>query len=81
MEGDMVADDLVRSVLPRGWRIGDRTGYSGHGSRGIGAVLLPPDAKPITLSIYITDNDKSLSQLNKAIANISESVIQEIGLK
>lgn len=76
MEGDKVADDLLRSVLPKGWKIGDKTGYGGHGSRGIIASLLPPNSKPIVVSIYLTENTASLAELNKAIAQIGDSIIK-----
>jgi beta-lactamase class A len=78
LESDKVADGLIRSVLPKNWRIGDRTGAGGYGSRAIIAVLLPPNKKPITVSIYLTETKASMSERNEAIARIGQSIIEAI---
>ncbi|MCL9782695.1 class A beta-lactamase [Vibrio sp. S4M6] len=77
MKGDKVANDLLRSVLPKGWQIGDKTGYGGHGSRGIVASLVPPSGQPLVITIYLTENKASLAELNKAIAQIGDAMIQD----
>ncbi|MFW7523198.1 class A beta-lactamase [Vibrio ostreicida] len=78
MKQDQVADDLLRSVLPKTWQIGDKTGAGGHGSRGIIAVLIPPKSKPVLVSIYITESQTTIKQLNKAIATIGSAIIKEL---
>ncbi len=81
LESDKVADGLIRSVLPKDWKIGDRTGAGGYGSRAIIAVLLPPKSQPITVSIYLTGTKASMSERNDAIAKIGQSIIDVIKSK
>lgn len=78
LESDKVADGLIRSVLPSGWKIGDRTGAGGYGSRAIIAQLMPPSEKPITVAIYLTQTQASMAERNKAIADIGQSIIRAI---
>lgn len=44
-------DDLVRAVVPRGWRVGDKTGTATHGTRNDVAVVTPPGRAPIVLAV------------------------------
>ena len=78
MENDKVADALLRSVLPEGWRIADKSGAGGHGARSIIAVMWPSSGAPIIAAIYMADNDAEFSERNAAIAEIAAAIIQEI---
>lgn len=76
MEADKVGGPLLRSVLPKGWFIADKTGAGEHGSRGIVAVL-GPDGKPSRIVIiYLTRSSVSMDERNKQIAEIGASLIQ-----
>ena len=70
MRDDKVADALLRSVLPPGWTIADKTGAGAHGSRSIIAIAWPLTGKPMIIAIYITETDASLTQSNEAIARL-----------
>ncbi|EPR37100.1 hypothetical protein dsx2_1043 [Desulfovibrio sp. X2] len=67
---DQVADGLLRAALPPDWRIADKTGAGGHGSRSIIAVVWPPERKPLVVAIYITQTEAPLPAANLAIARI-----------
>lgn len=76
MEADKVGGPLLRSVLPKGWFIADKTGAGEHGSRGIVAVL-GPDGKPSRIVIiYLTGSSASMDERNKQIAEIGALLIQ-----
>jgi beta-lactamase class A len=47
-------DALIRAGLPAGWRVGDKTGSGGYGTRNDIAVAWPPRRKPIVLAILST---------------------------
>jgi beta-lactamase class A len=47
-------DRLIRAGVPRGWKVGDKTGLGGYGARNDIAVIWPPRAKPIVLAILST---------------------------
>ncbi|WP_428946142.1 class A beta-lactamase [Pantoea sp. FN060301] len=76
MEADKVAGPLIRSVLPAGWFIADKSGAGEHGSRGIVAIL-GPDGKPSRLVvIYLTETQATMGERNKQIAEIGASLIK-----
>lgn len=76
MEADEVGGPLLRSVLPKGWFIADKTGAGEHGSRGIVAIL-GPDGKPSRIVIiYLTGSSATMDERNKQIAEIGASLIQ-----
>jgi len=76
MGADKVAGSLIRSVLPDGWFIADKTGAGERGSRGIVAVL-GPDKKPSRIVvIYLTETPATMDERNKQIAEIGASLIQ-----
>ncbi len=74
MIDDKVADALLRSILPDGWRIGDKTGAGGHGARGIIAILWPTEAEPLLVAIYLAENNQPIETRNKAIARLGSIV-------
>lgn len=76
MVEDKVAGPLLRSVLPHGWFIADKTGAGERGSRGIVAAL-GPDGKPSRIVvIYLTESTATMNERNKQIAEIGASLIQ-----
>lgn len=76
MVTDKVAGPLLRSVLPTGWFIADKTGAGARGSRGIVAAL-GPDGKPSRIVvIYLTDSQATMDERNKQIAGIGATLIQ-----
>ncbi|GHA78906.1 beta-lactamase [Formosimonas limnophila] len=74
MMQNKVADALLRKALPENWKIADRTGAGGHGSRSIIAAVYPPDQKPMIIAIYITQTSANTQETNDIIANIGDSI-------
>lgn len=74
--GNEVGGPLLRAGLPQDWRIGDRTGAGGHGSRGIVAIVWPPGRAPLIAAIYITQTRASMAQRNEAIAGIGSALAE-----
>ena len=79
MENDKVADALLRSALPEGWRIADKTGAGGHGARSIIAMVWPPASQPVVIAIYMAENDASFADRNQAIAEIGAAIVETVG--
>lgn len=77
MQDNKVSDPLIRSVLPKGWSIADRSGAGGFGSRGVTAMIWKENHKPIYVSIYITETDLSLQARNQVIAQISQLIVDQ----
>ncbi|EPR37176.1 hypothetical protein dsx2_1119 [Desulfovibrio sp. X2] len=76
---DQVADGLLRAALPPDWRIADKTGSGGHGSRSILAVVWPPKRSPLVVAIYITQTEASVQDANLAIARIGRVLREAVG--
>ena len=74
MRDDKVANALLRSVLPAGWSIADKTGAGEYGSRSIISVVSPENGKPLIIAIYITQTEATLAQSNAAIARIGKTI-------
>ncbi len=79
MSSNQVAGDLLRSVLPQGWDIADRSGAGGHGSRSITAVVWPRPNTPIIITIYISETNASFKQRNHAIATVGALIFRVLG--
>ena len=76
--GNKVAGPLIRAGIPDHWRVGDRTGAGGYGSRSVIAVIWPPERKPVIVAIYMTETEASLNERNAAIAEIARALKAEL---
>ncbi|MFG1400752.1 class A beta-lactamase [Xanthobacter sediminis] len=76
LEADAVAGALLRAGLPAGWRIADRTGAGGHGSRGIIAMMWPPGRPPVVAAVYLTQTDLSLEARDAVMAEIGRALVE-----
>ncbi len=78
LEANEVADSLFRASLPNGWRIADRSGAGGYGSRSLTAVILPPEREPVIVTVYLTESGLEMPARDTAIAEIGAAVMQWI---
>ena len=78
LEDNEVGGPLLRSGIPADWRIGDRTGAGGYGSRGVVAITTPPGQAPLIVAIYITQTEASMEQRSQAIADIGRALAQQV---
>lgn len=78
MLDDQVADALLRAALPDAWRIADKSGAGGHGSRSIIAVIWPPEHAPIVVAIYVTQTPARMSASNQAIARLGAKLVKAL---
>ncbi|WP_070964184.1 class A beta-lactamase [Vibrio sonorensis] len=81
MERNRVSMALLRSVLPYGWSIADRSGSGSKGSRGITALIWKETRKPLVMSIYVTETNLTLSDRNQLIADIGEVIFSTIDVR
>lgn len=78
MLDDQVANDLLRSTLPQGWKIADKTGAGSDGARSIISVFWKPDGSAYLLSIYLTNTQATMAQRNQAIAEIGKTIFEHL---
>lgn len=72
-----VGGPLLRAGVPSDWRIADRTGGGGFGTRGVVAVMWPAQGEPIVAAVYITETTATMDERNKAIAEIGRAIATE----
>lgn len=78
MLDDQVAGPLLRAALPSDWKIADKSGAGGYGSRSIIAVIWPPAKQPLVTGIYITQTKAPMEASNKAIARIGTALKEAV---
>jgi len=74
MRDNQVSGSLLRSVLPSGWQIADRSGAGGFGARGITAVLWQDSRAPLIVSLYLGQTEATLVERDQAIAEIGRAI-------
>ncbi|WP_417685392.1 class A beta-lactamase [Roseibium sp.] len=79
MLNNEVSGRLLRAGLPDGWRVADRSGAGGHGSRSIVAVVWPPSSQPVVVAVYLTQTPAAFEARNQAIAEIGAALGMSLG--
>ncbi|MFN3721088.1 MAG: class A beta-lactamase [Rhizobium rhizophilum] len=79
MAANAVAGGLLRAELPAGWTIADRGGAGGHGTRGVIALLRPPEGPPLVVAIYMDGRKHPLKVRDAAIAEVGKAIFAEFG--
>lgn len=80
MMGNQVAGNLLRSILPEGWSIADRSGAGGNGSRGITAIVWSKKRQPLVISIYMTGINVSVEERNQIVVKIGRVIFNHFGV-
>ncbi|MFE0177138.1 class A beta-lactamase [Streptomyces sp. NPDC059002] len=72
--GNTTGDKRIKAGLPRGWRVGDKTGSPEYGGVNDVAVAWPPQGAPLIISVYTTRFDPDLPGEDRIAADISRVV-------
>ncbi|MFV2108678.1 class A beta-lactamase [Micromonospora sp. LOL_015] len=71
-------DELIRAGVPDGWRVGDKTGAAGYGTRNDIAVIWPPAGQPIVLAVLSDREGPDAGYDNALIAQAARVVVAEL---
>jgi beta-lactamase class A len=63
-------DKRLRAGLPKGWRVGDKTGTGGHNATNDVAVLWPPGRAPIVVAAYYVEVQASAGERDAVLAEV-----------
>lgn len=74
MVANKTGDAKLRAGLPKGWRIGDKTGGGDHGTMNDIAVIWPPKRKPVLVAVYMTETEASFDDRNAAVADVGRAI-------
>jgi beta-lactamase class A len=70
----------IRAGLPRGWRIGDKTGaWNGVTANDL-AIVWPPGRAPLLIAAYSTRGSASDTARNAALAETARTAVALLGL-
>ncbi|WP_447826086.1 carbapenem-hydrolyzing class A beta-lactamase [Aeromonas salmonicida] len=80
MIGNKTGDTRIRSAVPNGWVVGDKTGTCGnYGAANDIAFIWPQNSKsPWIISIYTTKNEKNIKHSDSIISKLASIAIKEI---
>lgn len=76
MEPGAVTGELIRTSLPTGWRIADKSGGGRTHTRNIVAMITPPARAPLFVAIFVSDRQASWQERNMAVIRIGAAVIE-----
>src|ERR1700743_327079 len=69
----------LRGGLPKGWRIGDKTGNNGNDAAGDIAVVWPRLGSPVLICAYTQGGSPTANQLETVFADIGRIVGEQLG--
>lgn len=67
-------DAKVRAGVPKGWRVGDKTGAGDYGSNNDTGIIWPPNRRPILFTILTTETTASVADKNAGMADIARAL-------
>ncbi|MFB6815917.1 class A beta-lactamase [Streptomyces sp. NPDC056347] len=75
LEDNTTGDALIRAGVPKGWKVGDKTGLGTYyGARNDIAVVWPPDSAPVVMAILSHRDSKDAPADDKLIAQAASVV-------
>lgn len=79
MRHGAVTGALIRSSVPKGWDVVDKSGGGRHHTRNVVAMITPPMGTPYLVAIFVSDTPASWDKRNAAVARIGAAVMEVIG--
>ncbi len=77
MKDNKVSDGMIRSILPDGWNIADRSGAGAYGSRAITAIVWSETRAPLIISISLTETELTIPERDTVINEIGELIFDD----
>ncbi|RXH14747.1 class A beta-lactamase [Bradyrhizobium guangzhouense] len=72
-------DSRLRAGVPKGWRVGDKTGAGEHGTTNDVAIVWPPERSPVIIAVYLTGSALDPNGRNDVIASVGSAVAKSLG--
>lgn len=68
-------DKRLRAGLPRGWRVGDKTGNNGQDTTNDIAIAWPPGRKPILIAAFHDRGSPDDDARNAVLADVARAIV------
>jgi beta-lactamase class A len=75
MRDNKVSNSLLRSFVSKKYKIADRSGAGGMGSRGIVGVVFPKEKKPLIISVYLTESKLKIKERDLIINDLVKKIL------
>lgn len=74
MSGNTAGDTLIRAGAPEGWKVAQKSGGAG-GLRSDIAIVTPPDASPVILTVMTAKRDAAEEYEDELLAEVARVVL------
>ncbi|MED7789073.1 class A beta-lactamase [Francisella sp. 19X1-34] len=74
-------DNRIAAKLPKGWKIGNKTGTCDYGSTNDVAIVWPNNSQPIVMSILYTQPIKNAEPKHKVIQEVAKLLFDNFNIK
>ncbi|MGH6805875.1 MAG: class A beta-lactamase [Ensifer adhaerens] len=78
MVANTTGDLRIRAGLPKGWKVGDKTGTNGNGAASDIAIVWPEGRGPLLLAVYIAEATAPLAELNTVFAGVGRMAAEMV---
>jgi beta-lactamase class A len=75
LKGNTTGKTRIRSGVPEGWIVGDKTGTSDYGTTNDIGIIWPPNGAPIIVAIYFTQKEKNSVPHNEVISSATQVLV------
>jgi beta-lactamase class A len=72
LTANTTGDARLKAGLPKGWRIGDKTGTCDGATNDV-AIIWPPDHPPLIIAAYLADAKASPQERERALADVARA--------
>jgi len=79
LQGNRTGDHRIRAGLPKGWRVGDKTGTGERGTANDVAFVWPPGRGPIIVTAYLTATTAAAGERDEALAEVGRLTASIVG--
>jgi beta-lactamase class A len=78
MQGSETGLQLIRTVVPPDWKMGDKTGRSSEGATNDVAILRPPTGGPIFIAVYTVKPEGTSEERSKLVADAAKIALDAL---
>lgn len=80
LRGNRTGDARLRSSLPDGWQVGDRTGTGARNTSNVIGVMWPPAGRaPLVVTAFLTEGAREGARRDAALAAVGAAVTGSVG--
>jgi beta-lactamase class A len=79
MLGNTTGGPYIRAGVPTGWKVGDKTGNGGYGTRNDIAIAWPPTGRPIVVALQSDRGTATANSADGLLADATRAAVSQLG--